>query len=100
LAAAKVSSADSLAIERQLKGFRIDLYLMPYTAALRPHFSARELCDWAELITERGIRIRVPFENHFETRHDESILKLPEDEEPVEDELAFLGEIDGAKPYQ
>ncbi|WVQ97651.1 hypothetical protein IAU59_004765 [Kwoniella sp. CBS 9459] len=76
------------------------LYLLPFTPSLRPHFTPRELKDWAELMIERGLRLRVPFERFWTNDEPEEILtELPEDEEMDEDELGFLREREGLKPY-
>ncbi|WWC86471.1 uncharacterized protein L201_001348 [Kwoniella dendrophila CBS 6074] len=77
------------------------LYLLPFTKSLRPHYTNRELKHWAELMIERGIRLRIPFENYFDTQQDEEegLLRLPEDEDLKEDELGFLTEREVAKPY-
>nr|XP_031858056.1 uncharacterized protein CI109_006498 [Kwoniella shandongensis]KAA5525128.1 hypothetical protein CI109_006498 [Kwoniella shandongensis] len=77
------------------------LYLLPFHPSLRPHFAPRELKDWAELMIERGIRLRVPFEQFFSTEEEEMgpAIALPEDEELEEDELRFLSERQALKPY-
>jgi hypothetical protein len=54
----------------------------------------------AELMIERGIRVRVPFEGYFDLSVvEDSALALPEDEELREDELSFLREREVLKPY-
>ncbi|WVW82554.1 hypothetical protein I302_104565 [Kwoniella bestiolae CBS 10118] len=76
------------------------LYLLPFSSSLRPHYTSRELKDWSELMMERGIRLRIPFERYFDTQEDEGrLLELPEDDELQEDELGFLREREVAKPY-
>ncbi|WRT64373.1 uncharacterized protein IL334_001305 [Kwoniella shivajii] len=76
------------------------LYLLPFSSTLRQHFTPRELKDWSELMIERGIRIRIPFENYFDTMGEEgALMKLPEDEDLQEDELDFLTQREVAKPY-
>ncbi|WVQ61954.1 uncharacterized protein L199_000087 [Kwoniella botswanensis] len=76
------------------------LYLLPFSPSLRPHYTTRELKDWAELMMERGIRLRIPFERYFDTQEDEgALLEFPEDEDLQEDELGFLREREVAKPY-
>ncbi|WWD09643.1 hypothetical protein V865_007771 [Kwoniella europaea PYCC6329] len=76
------------------------LYLLPFSPSLRPHYTPRELKDWAELMMERGIRLRIPFERYFDTQEDEgALLEFPEDEDLQEDELGFLREREVAKPY-
>lgn len=56
--------------------------------------------DWADLMIERGIRVRVPFEQFWENAgDDEAAMELPEDEELEEDELGFLREREMIKPY-
>ena len=62
-----------------------ELYLLPFTPALRPHFKPRELRDWAELMTERGIRIRVPFEQFWDPNEEDEAFDLPENEDLEED---------------
>lgn len=74
--------------------------MLPFTPLLRPFFTNRELREWANLMLERGIRIRVPFEEYWnEQEEDEPALRLPEDEELMDDELAFLRERQELKPY-
>ena len=75
------------------------LYLLPFTPSLRPHFTAQELRDWSELMIERGLRIRVAFEEFFDLNETEAAILLPEDDEPEDDELAFLRDREEAKPY-
>ncbi|OCF42136.1 hypothetical protein I317_04107, partial [Kwoniella heveanensis CBS 569] len=76
------------------------LYLLPFTPALRPHFTPRELKDWAELMIERGLRLRVPFDRFWTNEEEvEGVMELPEDEEMGEDELGFLREREVLKPY-
>ena len=75
------------------------IYLMPFSPALRPHFSPQELRDWSDLMTERGLRLRVPFEEYFDVNETEAAIVLPEDEELQDDELAFLRDTEEAKPY-
>lgn len=78
----------------------LELYLLPFSPNLRPHFATRELREWAQLITERGIRTRIPFEAYFDpSAEEEPALLLPEDEELEEDELRFLTERETLKPY-
>lgn len=48
-----------------------DLYLLPFSPMLRPHFTPKELRAWADLMLERGLRVRVPFERFF-AREEES----------------------------
>jgi hypothetical protein len=50
-------------------------------------------------MTERGIRIRVPFEQFWDPNEEDEAMELPEDEEPDEDELGFLSERQRLKPY-
>ena len=51
-------------------------------------------------MVERGIRIRVPFEQFFDTIvEDEGLMILPDDEELEDDELAFLRGREEMKPY-
>ena len=77
-----------------------DLYLLPFTPDLRRHHTVHELNMWADLMTERGIRIRVPFEAYFNTASEEAVgMVLPDDEELQDDELRFLGEREELKPY-
>ncbi|WWC66161.1 uncharacterized protein I206_100062 [Kwoniella pini CBS 10737] len=76
------------------------LYLLPFSKSLRSHYTLRELKDWSELILERGIRIRIPFENYFDNSLDEGLLEdLPKDEDLKDDELGFLTQREIAKPY-
>ena len=74
---------------------------MPFSSPLRQAFSAREMRAWAELMLEKGIRIRIPFERYFDphVEVEEALLQLPEDEEPEEDELQFLRDRQDLKPY-
>jgi hypothetical protein len=74
---------------------------MPFAPALRQHFNSRELRAWAELMVERGLRIRIPFEQFFSTivEDEEGMMILPEDEDLEDDELAFLREKEELKPY-
>lgn len=78
------------------------LYLLPFSLPLRSHFSTHELKGWAELMVERGLRLRIPFELFWtteEVEENEGAIVLPEDEELAEDELRFLGERQALKPY-
>ncbi|WVQ77105.1 hypothetical protein IAR50_006788 [Cryptococcus sp. DSM 104548] len=71
------------------------LYLVPFSGALRPHFSPRELHAWSELLLERGLRVHVPPPLFWEEGKEEK-------EESGSDggsELAFLAEREGLKPY-
>ncbi|OXG26985.1 hypothetical protein C359_05015 [Cryptococcus neoformans Bt120] len=43
------------------------LYLLPFSLPLRSHFSTHELKGWAELMVERGLRLRIPFELFWTT---------------------------------
>jgi hypothetical protein len=58
------------------------LYMMPFSPLLRPHFTDKELRDWAELMTEKGLRIRKSFEEYWQP----------------EEEVAVVGEDDGGDP--
>ncbi|WVR06081.1 hypothetical protein IAU60_003109 [Kwoniella sp. DSM 27419] len=76
------------------------LYLIPFSPILRPYFTPRELKDWGELMIERGLRLRVPFDGYWTNDdEDEGVMALPEDEEMGEDELGFLREREVLKPY-
>jgi len=67
---------------------------------LRQHFLPRELKDWAQLMVERGIRIRIPFERYWNNEDEEDMgIVLPEDEVLEDDELAFLRDRQSMKPY-
>lgn len=50
-------------------------------------------------MTERGIRIRCSTEQYWSAVEDEVTMALPEDEEPMEDELQFLRDRQEMKPY-
>lgn len=80
---------------------RVVLYMIPFGPLLRPHFRPRELKEWAQLIVERGIRIRVPFETFWsdDNEGEEEMTVLPDDEQLAEDELEFLRERQTMKPY-
>lgn len=56
-----------------LIGFALALYMMPFSPLLRSHFTDKELRDWAELMTEKGLRIRKPFEEYWQAA-EESVL--------------------------
>ncbi|EIW72388.1 hypothetical protein TREMEDRAFT_26535 [Tremella mesenterica DSM 1558] len=75
-----------------------ELYLLPFSPLLRPLFTTRELKQWAELMVERGIRVRIPPEEYWEQDESEMDM-LPEDEELQDDELGFLRERQELKPY-
>ncbi|ORX37353.1 NRDE-2, necessary for RNA interference-domain-containing protein [Kockovaella imperatae] len=75
------------------------LYLLPFGSSLRPHFTPQELRDWADLMIERGLRLRVPFEEFFDVNETEAAIVLPEDEELYDDELGFLRDREELKPY-
>ncbi|KIR70905.1 hypothetical protein I310_05317 [Cryptococcus deuterogattii CA1014] len=78
------------------------LYLLPFSLPLRPHFSTRELKEWAELMVERGLRLRISFELFWMAEEEEGsgrAIVLPEDEVLAEDELRFLSERQALKPY-
>lgn len=75
---------------------------MPFSLPLRPHFSTRELKEWAELMVERGLRLRISFELFWMAEEEEGsgrAIVLPEDEVLAEDELRFLSERQALKPY-
>jgi hypothetical protein len=79
-----------------------DLYMMPFSSVLRSQFTARELKDWAELMTERGVRIRIPFERHWTNEDEPSEMEVDnddDDEAMVDDPLAFLRERQKMMPY-
>lgn len=78
----------------------VELYLLPFTTPLRPHFTPRELREWSDVMLARGLRLRIPFDVYFPPLDDEEpLLDLPEDEELHEDELEFLRERQTLKPY-
>jgi hypothetical protein len=56
--------------------------MMPFSQNLRSHFTNKELRDWADLMLEKGMRIRKPFEEYWQ-------------DEPMQDKL---GEDDGGDP--
>lgn len=77
-----------------------ELYLVPFTAPMRPHFTPRELREWSDVMLARGLRLRIPFDDYFPPLDDdEPLLDLPEDEELHDDELEFLRERQTLKPY-
>ena len=76
-----------------------ELYILPFTPLLRASFSSQELKGWADLMVERGLRVRVAFEDFWEPDEDGAGLILPDDEELEDDELAFLRERQELKPY-
>ncbi|ODO05840.1 hypothetical protein I350_04901 [Cryptococcus amylolentus CBS 6273] len=68
------------------------LYLLPFSRALRPHFSGTELAGWTELAIERGLRVRDA----------SGLWDTDGEEEMVSDggsELGFLAEREMMKPY-
>jgi hypothetical protein len=74
--------------------------LLPFDPRLRPQFAFRELHDWAQLMVERGVRVRVPFERFWTLDDVEAEqVQLLDDEEPMIDDLAFLQERQALKPY-
>ena len=75
------------------------LYMLPFQARMRPYFTVQDLREWAQLMIERGVRVRVPFEQFFDPTQQEGAIELPEDEELQEDELQFLRDREEAKPY-
>lgn len=77
-----------------------ELYLLPFEEPLRAEFTGRELHQWSEMMLERGIRCHVPFEE-FWSANDFAVedLRLPDDEEPHDDELAFPRERNALMPY-
>lgn len=76
------------------------MYLLPFSPALRPHFTPRELGSIAESMSERGIRIRVPTETFWVDEEDE---EGSEDDEPApvtgDYEYGMLREREELKPY-
>jgi hypothetical protein len=76
--------------------------MIPFSPILRPHFSRKELQAWADLMTERGIRVRVPFERYFTRQDAESDVELDdfaEDGGVEDDPLEFLQERKRLMPY-
>ncbi|KAJ9115024.1 hypothetical protein QFC22_005352 [Naganishia vaughanmartiniae] len=58
------------------------LYMMPFSQSLRSYFTDKELRDWADLMLEKGLRIRKSFEEYWQ-------------DETVQD---TLGQDDGGDP--
>ena len=50
-------------------------------------------------MTERGIRVRTPFEQFWDLKEEDDIMELREDEELEDDELEVLKERQRLKPY-
>lgn len=77
--------------------------MLPFTPRLREHFSKKELQDWADLMIERGLRVRVPFAKFFTPQDavsDVEVDKGDDDEEgPADDPLDFLQERKRLMPY-
>lgn len=74
--------------------------MLPFTRAIRPAFTKQELKAWAELMTERGVRVRIPFDRYWSREEEVSEMEIDDgDEEPLDDELAFLRERQKLMPY-
>lgn len=80
-----------------LQGLTPDLYLLPFSL-LRQHFANRELRSMAELMAERGIRMRVPTEIYWEDV-DTDDEEQEEDRLEGDDEYGMLRDREELKPY-
>lgn len=77
----------------------IELYLMAFRPNLRPSFTSNELEQIADLMLERGLRVRCPTDEYWSRTAPEDGPDLPVDEDVADDELRFLTEAHEARPY-
>ena len=54
----------------------------------------------ADLMMERGLRIRCPIDEYWSPADVEDEVDLPVDEEVADDELLFLTQAHDSRPYQ
>jgi hypothetical protein len=76
--------------------------MLPFSPALRPHFTAKELEDWAELMIEKGIRVRLPHERYWQPEEKRDYLENDDGGDPMKDEdqvFDFLQERKTLMPY-
>jgi NH3-dependent NAD+ synthetase len=72
---------------------------MPFRRKLRPHFTPIELEQIADLMLERGFRVRCPTADYWSATDPNDEADLPVDEELADDELYFLTEAHESRPY-
>lgn len=74
--------------------------MLPFSPKLRPIFTSQELDAWSELMIEKGLRIRRPFESFWRKGGDTGgqILDVEGDDE-VDESLRFLQERQKMMPY-
>lgn len=77
----------------------IELYLMAFRPRLRPFFTPNELEQIADLMLERGVRVRCSTDDYWSPTGPEDEAVLPVDEEVGDDELRFLTDAQQSRPY-
>lgn len=65
------------------------LYMIPFSPLLRPHFTDKELRDWAELMTEKGLRIRKPFEEYWQPEEEADVIGGDDGGDPMAVDEAY-----------
>lgn len=76
---------------------RLAIFMLPFSPSLVAHFTKRELYDWSQVMLHRGIRVRIPIP--IDSVALSLANALPDDEDLMDDELAFLREQEASKPY-
>ena len=79
-----------------------ELYMLPFSPFLRQYFTAKELQDWAEIMVEKGIRIRLPFEQYWRSTSATDYLDRDDGGDPMKEEdrvFDFLQERKTLMPY-
>ena len=80
----------------------LELYMLPFSPILRPYFSEKELQDWAEVMVEKGIRVRLPFEQYWRAVGMDDYLDRDDGGDPMKEEdrvFEFLQERKTVMPY-
>lgn len=63
--------------------------MMPFSPQLRSSFSDKELRDWAELMTEKGLRIRKSFEAYWQAEEESVAGELDDGGDPMAADEAY-----------
>lgn len=78
-----------------------ELYMLPFSPLVRPFFTDKELQAWAEVMMEKGLRIRRPFEHYWHPMAD-APKEHVEQGDPMREEdqvFDFLQERKRLMPY-
>jgi hypothetical protein len=63
--------------------------MLPFSPQLRPSFSDKELRDWAELMIEKGFRIRKPFDGYWQGEEESAPVELDDGGDPMAADEAY-----------